>query len=79
MMAGLGTGPLFIGGGKGIINATGPVNGPSWKMLVELGRQPKAMGIYPGGQSGNPASRYYDNFIESWRTGRYKVLTFKGK
>lgn len=76
MMAGLGTDVLFTGGGKGIVNATGPVHGTSWKMLVELGPQPKALGIYPGGQSGNPSSPYYDNFIEIWRTGNYKNLRF---
>jgi penicillin amidase len=78
MMAGLGTGVLFTGGGKGIVNATGPSNGQSWKMLVELGPKPRALGIYPGGQSGNPSSVYYDNFIEPWRTGQHKILKFSG-
>lgn len=79
MIAGLGTPPLFIGGGKGIVNATGPVNGPSWKMVVELGPQPQALGIYPGGQSGNPASPFYDNFIETWRNGQHIKLQLRPK
>jgi len=77
MIAGLGTDVLFTGGGRGIVNATGSGNGQSWKMIVELGPKPKAMGIYPGGQSGNPSSPFYDNFIEPWRTGQQKKLSFK--
>jgi penicillin amidase len=46
-------------------------------MIVELGPKPKAMGIYPGGQSGNPSSPFYDNFVETWRTGQQKMLQFK--
>jgi len=77
MMDGLGTEVLFTGGGKGIVNATGPTNGQSWKMIVELGPKPRAMGIYPGGQSGNPSSHFYDNFVEPWRIGQQKLLLFK--
>ncbi len=36
----------------------------------------EAYGVYPGGQSGNPGSKYYDNFIESWSTGKYYNLLF---
>ena len=77
LMPGLGTETLFTGGGKGIVNATGPTNGQSWKMIVELGPKVKAFGIYPGGQSGNSASPFYDNFIEPWRLGQQKILQFK--
>jgi penicillin amidase len=77
MIPGLGTETLFTGGGRGIVNATGPTNGQSWKMIVELGPKPKAIGIYPGGQSGNPSSPFYDNFVEPWRTGQQKLLQFK--
>jgi penicillin amidase len=40
-------------------------------MVVELGEQIQAFGIYPGGQSGNPGSRFYENFIPIWANGEY--------
>jgi penicillin amidase len=40
--------------------------GRSWRMVVTLGNEPKGWGIYPGGQSGNPGSRFYDNFVSDW-------------
>jgi len=76
-MSGLGSGILFTGGGKDIVNATSTQVGQSWKMLVQLGPMPEALGIYPGGQSGNPASVYYDNFTEIWRKGQYRKLKFR--
>jgi penicillin amidase len=40
-------------------------------MVVEMGPEIKAFGVYPGGQSGNPGSRFYDNFIPVWANGEY--------
>jgi penicillin amidase len=34
----------------------------------------EAYGIYPGGQSGNPGSRYYDNMVNDWAKGVYQPL-----
>jgi penicillin amidase len=45
-------------------------------MIVEMSSPPKALGIYPGGQSGNPGSQYYDNFIDDWAIGNYHELLF---
>ena len=58
------------------INAVSGNIGPSWKMIVELGERPRAFGIYPGGQSGNVASRYFDNFVTDWNNGQYYPLRF---
>ncbi|MCK5700598.1 MAG: penicillin acylase family protein, partial [Cyclobacteriaceae bacterium] len=33
-------------------------------------------GHYPGGQSGNPGSKYYDNMVEAWANGDYYDLLF---
>ena len=44
--------------------------GPSWRMVVELGDTVRAMATYPGGQSGNPASRFYTDRISRWATGK---------
>jgi penicillin G amidase len=60
-----------IGGDKGIINANAKRHGVSLRMITELQPRTKSWVIYPGGQSGNPGSRFYDNFIDMWRDGRY--------
>ncbi|KEO74511.1 penicillin acylase family protein [Anditalea andensis] len=62
---------IETGGGRGMINATSERHGASWRMVVELGEKINAYGIYPGGQSGNPGSKYYDNFIDRWAIGDY--------
>ncbi|MBC2845733.1 penicillin acylase family protein [Winogradskyella flava] len=65
-----------IGGDRNIVNATSENHGPSWRMIVEMTSPPTALGIYPGGQSGNPGSKYYDNFIDDWAAGKYHSLNF---
>jgi len=67
---------LPIGGGGSIVNATKKNHGPSWRMIVEMSSPPKALGIYPGGQSGNPGSKYYDNYVDDWAAGEYNELNF---
>ncbi len=67
---------LPIGGNGGIVNATSRNHGPSWRMIVELAETPKAWAIYPGGQSGNPGSKYYDNMIDDWAAGKYFEALF---
>ncbi len=63
------------GAGGDVVNATGSNHGPSQRIIVELDPDGvKAWGHYPGGQSGNPGSRYYDNMVESWATGKYFEL-----
>jgi penicillin amidase len=68
---------IKMGGGKGIVNATAERWGPSWRMIVQLDKnQPKAYGIYPGGQSGNPGSGNYDNMIDKWAKGELNELLY---
>src|SRR5690606_10607023 len=62
---------LNVGGSGNIINAMKESHGPSWRMIVHLGPQTEALGVFPGGQSGNPGSPYYDNCVDSWATGNY--------
>ncbi|MES2418010.1 MAG: penicillin acylase family protein [Bacteroidota bacterium] len=73
---GFGSKKLVIGGGKSTINALSETNGPSWRMVIELGKIPKGHGVYPGGQSGNPGSPFYDNMIDTWATGKLYDLFF---
>jgi len=70
---------LPIGGGMNIINATTEMHGPSWRMVVHLTDEIEAYGLYPGGQSGNPGSSYYDTFVDSWAAGKYYRLLFLPK
>ena len=43
-------------------------------MIVHLTNKTEAYGVYPGGQSGNPGSPFYDNFVDSWAAGKYYPL-----
>jgi penicillin amidase len=73
---GFGSKKLDIGGGKSSVNALSEANGPSWRMVIELGKMPKGHGVYPGGQSGNPGSPYYDNMVDTWAQGKLYDLFF---
>jgi penicillin amidase len=66
--------PIPAGGNGDIINATTVSHGPSWRMVVQLTQTTEAYGVYPGGQSGNPGSRFYDNFVDKWLKGDYYLL-----
>ncbi|HYF30096.1 MAG TPA: penicillin acylase family protein [Chitinophagaceae bacterium] len=65
---------IAAGGGVHIINATKDFHGPSWRMIVHLTDETEAYGIYPGGQSGNPGSKFYDMFVDNWVAGKYYRL-----
>jgi len=74
---GMGVPDLFTGGGAESINAIRGSHGPSWRMVVELDPEGvRGYGVYPGGQSGNPGSKTYDQFVETWRTGELYDLQF---
>jgi penicillin amidase len=51
-------------------------HGASWRMVVELGDEVRAWGTYPGGQSGNPVSRRYDDRLKHWAAGELDTLRF---
>jgi penicillin G amidase len=50
--------------------------GPSWRMIVRwTGHGPAtAEGVYPGGQSENPASPWYEDLVADWWNGRYRPM-----
>ena len=65
------------GGNGSIVNAHSRRNGPSWRMVVSLEKPGiKAWGVYPGGQSGNPGSPYYNNLLPLWAEGKYYSFHF---
>jgi len=48
-------------------------HGPSWRMVVDWGAH-TFQGIYPGGQSENPASTWYTDRVETWWQGQLKPM-----
>lgn len=109
--AGLGYGPRPAGGDPFTEDAAdGGLDartGPSWRMVVSLGRGMQwtdvtgpvfesdaaslgytkftadapfayAIGVYPGGQSENPASPWYDNLVPLWWDGKYLAIPDPG-
>ncbi len=54
--------------------------GPSWRMIVHFTGpgKPVGEGIYPGGQSENPASPWYTNLVADWWAGKYLPMPAAG-
>lgn len=75
-ITGFGRVNLKTDGDHDIVNAIKRTHGPSWRMVVQLGPELKAWGIYPGGQSGNPGSPEYDKFVNDWVDGKYYELHY---
>ena len=74
---GLGITDLPTDGNHAIVNAIRELHGPSWRMIVQLDEKgPQAWGVYPGGQSGNPGSSRYDQFVKPWLDGLYYELLY---
>jgi len=68
---------INTGGNYKVVNATGKFHGPSWRMIIDFdGGKIKGLGVYPGGQSGNPGSKYYDNMLQEWADGNYHELVY---
>lgn len=65
---------IKVGGWSNTLNAVTNTHGPSWRMIVHLTSPTEAYGIYPGGQSGNPGSKFYNNFVNNWAAGKYYPL-----
>lgn len=65
---------ISSGGVRSAPNALQDTKGPSWRFVDQLDEGSYAYGVYPGGQSGNPGSRYYDNLLQSWIDGKYLKL-----
>lgn len=73
-LPGFGVDFLETSGCSECVNATQDNHGPSWRMVVDLSPEGKAMGIYPGGQSGNPGSKNYEADIKEWAAGHLHTL-----
>ena len=75
-LPGFGTGIFAAGGRGGVINALRHNNGPSWRMVVQMGPTVKGYGVFPGGESGNPGSFYYNDMFNTWKNGQLNELLF---
>ncbi len=78
----LARGPYPVGGSNTTVNMgsyeySSPfdmVLGPSIRRIVDFSNPSVTISSMPGGQSGNPLSRYYDNQLPLWLQGDYKEL-----
>ncbi len=73
---GFGSGMFEADGASGVINALDDTHGPSWRMVVQFGPTVKGYGVFPGGESGNPGSFYYDDMFKTWKDGQLYSLLF---
>ena len=81
----LGYGPMSAGGDVWTVDAAeGGMDseiGPSWRMITAWSRGGSrlfAEGIYPGGQSENPASPWYTDLVSAWWSGNYLPMPAAG-
>ena len=72
---------LPVQGGQGTLSPSpgNGTHGASWRMVVELGPEVRAWAIYPGGQSGNPASSRYLDRLPRWLDGQLDTVLFPAK
>jgi penicillin amidase len=76
-LPGLGHDQLAAAGMEHAIFANSGTHGPVWKLVVAVNpSKPRAWGVYPGGQSGDPFSPHYEDFLGAWRRGEMKELQF---
>jgi penicillin G amidase len=81
---GLGYGPRPAGGDPFVPDAADggltANTGPSWRMIVTLSAAGvSATGVYPGGQSEDPASPWYTDQVALWWDGQYLPVPVPGR
>jgi penicillin amidase len=50
---------------------------PSYRQIVDLGDFSKSVSIHTTGQSGQPLSKHYNDFVELWRKTEYHPMLFR--
>lgn len=72
-----GLGTYFdMGGSVNTINANFGEHGPVWRLVVEMGPKVHARAIMPGGESGNPGSKKYNEYTADWSQGKLRDVVF---
>ena len=76
-------GPISKGGdfntpndASGVAPNAYPTGGQSWEMVINMSNVSRSYGVYPGGQSENPASPLYSNYVNDWINDTYLPLLF---
>jgi penicillin amidase len=75
---GLGYGPRAAGGDPWTVDAASSTaylatHGPSWRFVMDWSSG-QGWGVYPGGQSENPLSPWYQNQVATWWDGQYNPM-----
>ena len=52
--------------------------GASWRMIVDFANPSRSIGVYPGGQSGDPDDPHYADLIPLWAQNKYAPLNMVG-
>lgn len=50
------------------------VAGASWRRVIDLANTAQSWSVIPGGQSGNALSPAYDNQLDLWLDGKYRIF-----
>ncbi|MBL8150419.1 MAG: penicillin acylase family protein, partial [Blastocatellia bacterium] len=48
----------------------------SYRQIIDLGNFDRSMMVYPGGQSGSPFSKHYDDLIKPWQNSQLVPMPF---
>ncbi|GLV59450.1 peptidase S45 [Dictyobacter sp. S3.2.2.5] len=78
-------GPFSVGGDSDTVNVgssiiTDPENVmvvPSYRQIVDLDQFSRSSSIHAPGQSGQPGSKHYDDFIALWRSGQTHPMLYR--
>ena len=77
-------GPYERPGDGNTVNAAGgsgfsQTAGASYRQIIDLGDWDKSVMTNVPGESGDPASPFYDNLVDEWLKGRYHPMLFSRK
>jgi penicillin amidase len=81
----LNVGPIETGGDGDTVNAAAfnrnigfnQLGLPSYRQIVDLGDFSKSVSMHTTGQSGQPLSKHYNDFVEPWRKIGYHPMLFR--
>ena len=77
-------GPVARPGDANTVNATGGPNftqtaGASYRQVIDLADWDKSTMTNVPGESGDPASKHYDDLIQGWAAGKYHPMPYSRK
>lgn len=67
---------IVMGGSQYAVNSNKGYHGPTWRMVVSFEPQPKGLGAFPGGVTGNPFDPDYQRFVKAWSEGHLRSFKF---